>query len=259
MRVWELASLVFFAYTAAVALWPRGATRRATARALAGSLAGMLATFASIAAPYTPLAHDWLLPPALLVGGYWTSGLLFVGPNAGQERALLALDRRLRIVDIARRFPPWLASVLEIAYVGVYPMIPLALILHLSGSPAPDATRFWSVILLIDYVCFGVLPWVQTRPPRSVEASDPWCVPARRLNVSVLGATSIQVNTFPSGHAAEALACALLVTDTASPAVLFMFTAALGVSAGAVFGRYHYAADALAGWLVTVAVWMALR
>jgi hypothetical protein len=31
------------------------------------------------------------------------------------------------------------------------------------------------------------------------------------------------------------------------------------VSAGAVLGRYHYLADAVAGWLVALAVWGWLR
>jgi hypothetical protein len=31
------------------------------------------------------------------------------------------------------------------------------------------------------------------------------------------------------------------------------------VSAGAVLGRYHYAADAIAGWFVAAVVWAALR
>jgi hypothetical protein len=30
-------------------------------------------------------------------------------------------------------------------------------------------------------------------------------------------------------------------------------------AAGAVFGRYHYAADAIAGWAVALVVWHALR
>jgi hypothetical protein len=34
-----------------------------------------------------------------------------------------------------------------------------------------------------------------------------------------------------------------------------MFAAALAVSAGAVLGRYHYAADAIAGWAVALAVY----
>jgi hypothetical protein len=30
------------------------------------------------------------------------------------------------------------------------------------------------------------------------------------------------------------------------------------VTAGAVLGRYHFAVDALAGWAIALAVWMAL-
>ena len=112
-------------------------------------------------------------------------------------------------------------------------------------------------MLITDFVCFGVLPWVQTRPPRALEAGDPWPSSFRAFNLRLLGATSIQVNTFPSGHAAEALAAALLVLGAPPGVVVMMFAAALAVSAGAVLGRYHYLADALAGWAVAVAVFWA--
>ncbi len=113
-------------------------------------------------------------------------------------------------------------------------------------------------MLITDFVCFGVLPWVQTRPPRALEAGDPWRSSFRAFNLRLLGATSIQVNTFPSGHAAEALAAALLVLGAPPGIVVVMFAAALAVSAGAVLGRYHYLADALAGWAVAVGVFWAL-
>jgi membrane-associated phospholipid phosphatase len=77
----------------------------------------------------------------------------------------------------------------------------------------------------------------------------------RALNLRILGAASVKVNTFPSGHAAEALAVTLLVLGAPWFVVLPMAFVALAISAGAVFGRYHYALDALAGWLVAVAVW----
>jgi hypothetical protein len=37
--------------------------------------------------------------------------------------------------------------------------------------------------------------------------------------------------------------------------VIAVAVAGVLVSAGAVLGRYHYAADALAGWLVALVVW----
>ena len=66
------------------------------------------------------------------------------------------------------------------------------------------------------------------------------------------------MNTFPSGHAAEALAAALLVLDAPLPWVVWMFVNAAAVSAGAVFGRYHFALDAIVGWAVAGVVWMAI-
>ena len=72
----------------------------------------------------------------------------------------------------------------------------------------------------------------------------------------MLGATSIQVNTFPSGHAAEGLVAFLLVLAAPPGFVVLMFLAAVAVSAGAVLGRYHYLVDALAGWVVAVGVFL---
>ena len=256
--MWQSATFSFFLYVAVVAALP-GRPRPARLTTLyIGVATGLLLTLGVSALPRQALLHDWLAPPIALVLAYWTSGLLFVGPNPEQEGALLALDTRLNILATARRMPAPLVPALELAYAGVYPSIPLALILHLLWVPDADPARFWSVILITDYICFAFLPWVQTRPPRALERVEPWNSAPRRFNVGMLGAASIQVNTFPSGHAAEALATGLLVLGAPWPIAAWMFLNALAISAGAVFGRYHYAADAFAGWIVAIAVWMAV-
>src|SRR5206468_993802 len=99
---------------------------------------------------------------------------------------------------------------LEFAYSGVYVLIPIALYIALRQGVSAD--RFWSFILFTDYICFGMLPWIQTRPPRAMGFDVPWRSRWRPINLRLLAAGSVQVNTFPSGHAAEALACALLVS-----------------------------------------------
>src|SRR5918993_125009 len=100
----------------------------------------------------------------------------------------------------------------------------------------PEPARFWAVILITDYICFGTLPWIQTRPPRSLEQQEPWRSGLRPLNVRLMTTASIRVNTFPSGHAAEALAATLLVLQAPWPWVLWMFFNAAAISAAAVFG-----------------------
>jgi membrane-associated phospholipid phosphatase len=258
LRTWELASGVMFAYTAILAaILPRLAPG-ARPRALMGSVAGIGVIAASVVTPSNVILHGWLLPPLLLLLAYWTSGFLFSAPMPRAEQALRQIDRALRVRAISCITPRWIAEFLEFSYAAVYGLIPIALALHLRFTTIPDYDRFWTVVLVTDYVCFAVLPWIQTRPPRALEPGDPWRSSLRTLNLHVLGVASIQVNTFPSGHAAEAVAAALLVSNAPSPVVAWMLFNALSVSAGAVFGRYHYATDAIAGWLVAVAVWVVL-
>jgi len=258
LRPWEIASVIFFAYTIAAAIALPRLPERSGRHVLFGSAAGLALTAASIALPPSSLLHGWLLPPTLLLLAYWTSGRLFVAPMAGVEQALVRVDRALCVQRLAGRSPRAIAEILEFAYAGVYPLLPLALIIFLLHTPEPNPDRFWAVILITDYVCFGVLPWVQTRPPRALESGEPWPSRFRAVNVRLLGATSIHVNTFPSGHAAEALAGALLVSGAPAPLALAMFSAALAISLGAVGGRYHYAADAILGWGVALIVWLAV-
>ena len=258
LRNWEIASVVLFAYTAILAAVLRGLAPGSRRRVFAGSGAGVVVTAVSVLTPSNVFLHCWLLPPLLLLMAYWTSGLLFTAPMPRAEQALCQIDRVLQVRAISSAMPRWIAELLELSYAAVYALIPIALMLHLRFTAYPDYDRFWTVILVTDYVCFAMLPWIQTRPPRALEADDPWRSSLRRFNLRLLGTASIRVNTFPSGHAAEALAAALLVSNAPSAVVAWMLLNTLAVSTGAVLGRYHYAADAFSGWLVAIAVWSLL-
>lgn len=257
MSPWVDASGVFFVYVAIVALTLPGLPARKRLQAVSGAIGG-LALAAAAGRPANPILLDWVLPPMALLTAYWTSGRLFVRPMPAAERALAAVDRALGIQNVAARTPRWMAECLECAYAWVYPTIPIALGIALAFVPDTDPQRFWSVILITDYICFGMLPWVQTRPPRAIEGEPPWRARVRSFNLRLLGRTSIQANTFPSGHAAEALAAAILVLGAPPLLVIWMFFNALAISAAAVLGRYHYAADALAGWVVAIVVAMVI-
>lgn len=257
MPIWLAASAAYFVYVTLLTLLMRGVARRGRVRAIACVALAVVAMALALRTTHH-LLQVWLLPPILLLLAYWATGALFVAPMARVERALQSVDDQLFIRERAARMPRWLVTLLELAYTGVYPLIPIALGLHLWFSDPPDPDRFWSVVLITDYICFGTLPWLQTRPPRAVERAEPWRSAWRRFNVRLMSTASIRVNTFPSGHAAEALAAALLVLQAPWPWVAWMFFNAAAISAGAVFGRYHYTVDAVAGWVVAVVVWALL-
>jgi membrane-associated phospholipid phosphatase len=250
---WPLASIVFFAYVVVAAEW-RAPSPRARWLARLGSAIGTATAVAAFRLPIDGLARGLVLPVALLLIAYWTTGVLFVRPMPRAERLLARLDDRLRIDRIAGALPRPIAELLEFSYSSVYPLILVALLL--SARAGVTADRFWSVMLVTDFVCFGMLPWIQTRPPRSVTGDPGWRSSWRSLNQRLLEASSVQANTFPSGHAAEALAAALLVAGFSPWLTAVAFMAAIAVSAGAVLGRYHYAADAIAGWATALCVYL---
>ena len=258
MPFWTAASATYFTYVALVAWALPGVPARARVRATLVCMGGLLVALAgALAAPF------WLrlvvLPPVALLVAYWASGLLWVGPMPRAEALLGRADAAMRIRWIAAATPRPIIELLEFSYAGVYPLIPIALALHMLYGPSPDADRFWSVILVTDFVCFGMLPWIQTRPPRMLEQGPPWRSGFRAFNIRMLGEASIGVNTVPSGHAAEALAGALLLADAPWPIAAWMWFNALCISSAAVLGRYHFALDAIAGWLVALLVWVALQ
>jgi hypothetical protein len=258
MPAWAAASVVYFIYIGAVAMFLRGLAPLARARACVCAGVGVLLALGGALA-----SAFWLqmvvLPPLTLLVGYWSGGFLWVEPMPRLERLFVRSDAWLGLPQIATHLPRPVAELLEASYVAVYPLVPVSLGLYLAFVPNPDADRFWTVMLISDLACYAMLPWVQTRPPRALEPGPPWRSSVRRFNVKLLGETSIGVNTVPSGHAAEAFAAALLVTGAPWPITAAMWLVALAVSSGAVFGRYHFALDAMAGWAVALGVWMAMH
>jgi hypothetical protein len=247
MPVWAVASVPYFIYVAAFAVLSRDLPRSSRSLAVGSALLGLALSAAAV----TPVfwVRSLVLPALVLLVAYRASGFLWRGPMFGVEAKLGAADRALRIPALVRWIPGWAAELLELSYAGVYPLIPVALGLHLAYARTPDADFFWTVVLVTDFVCFAALPFIQTRPPRALEPSHPWSARLRALNLHLLNHASTRMNTVPSGHAAEALAAALLVIG-APPAILAgMFIAAAAVSAGAVLGRYHYSVDVVAGWV----------
>jgi membrane-associated phospholipid phosphatase len=258
---WQVVALSYVAYLAVVSL-----TRRDFARARPPLLIAAAVAWAAFA-----LLKDHTLSPVLsvivpsiaLLAGYWLSGLLFVHPDVRLERWLSAVDDRVLIrsgvLERFRRSPRAVQDFFELCYLLVYVAVPAGASIVIGLGHPQFVDRFWTVVLLAEFACYGMLPWLQTRPPRVLEPGDGTAiVGVRRLNLGLVNQASIQVNTIPSGHAAGAFATALAVLSiTTAGGTAFLFLA-LSISIATVVGRYHYVVDTVLGALVALAVWSIL-
>jgi hypothetical protein len=205
----------------------------------------------------TSVVRDWL-PGLYLLLAYWASGQAYRGPDLVLEEKLAHGDARLfrALGPLILRVPRVLLEGLEFAYLLCYPMIPAGLaVLYVCGRRV-TADTYWTLVFLPTFAAYAVLPFAGSRPPRAL-GLDMWIekrrVVLRRLNQVILRHGSIQVNTCPSAHATAATAAALFLVTTAGwPGVPFV-PLVVGIAAGAIVGRYHYAFDVVAGVLLALA------
>ena len=251
LRASEWITAAYFAYLAGAAAVVPGIARQQRRRVI-GPAAAVVIAVVTVAAFGTSAGtlRDWV-PLAYILLGYRLPALLVTKTNPVVERRLLALDRRWlgeNVATISERVPRPLIELLELAYLFCYPMVPIGFACLYVAGLHEELDRFWTAVLLAAFGCYGVLPWLPTRPPRAIESAPTRLSgPVRRLNERVLGFASVQLNTFPSGHVAASLATALAVSARLPLAGVPLGMLALAIAIASVVGRYHYAADAVAG------------
>jgi len=246
---------------------PLGRKRQLNASALAAVALAAIALAQFSARWMNPLAfsvlQDWL-PVLLLLFPYWQVGQFFTGADAAAEKRLASFDRSLfRSLGAA---PPNTSigsatgTYLELAYLLVYPLIPLGLATLYMMHLRQFVNYYWIVVLLSTYVCFAVTPFVRAMPPRVLDSYEKFRMPPSKLgavNRFILRRGSIQAITFPSAHVASAMAASLVLLRVAPWAGLIFLLISVSIAIATVVGGYHYAADALLASLVAVVVFAA--
>ena len=239
--------VVYFAYLAVLALVVRAPARNRVR--VVGVSAAVIACAWFLGMPH-------VMPLAYLLIGYWLPASLVTRPNAAIERRLLAFDQQLfgdGLPEFVRRAPRMVAEYLELAYLFCY-VVPAAgyawlVIAGFSVKSEP----FWEIVLTASFLCYGLLPWIPSRAPRAIEPTQvPERSAIRRWNLAILARGSVQWNTFPSGHTAASVATALALGAVVPAGGTVLGIVAASIAAGSVVGRYHYAADAIAGVLTAV-------
>jgi hypothetical protein len=202
-----------------------------------------------------------LAPAGFLLTGYWLSGMFFRDPQGWLETFLLESDgglfRTFSLDDWLAQSPALILELLEAGYAAVYVAIAAGAVVSATGGI--DAVgKYWTIVLASELACYVALPWLRSRPPRSLETPGVMArrAPAlRKLNGTILDRGSVHANTLPSGHVAGATAAALAVMPVSASAGLILLVLAVVIAAAAVAGRYHYAVDCVAGASVALLVW----
>jgi membrane-associated phospholipid phosphatase len=265
MRAAEWINLGYFSFLIVLA-WQRRLTRNRRTKVAALGIAAIILVlsaqyFHQILNPLLlSVIRDWLPAPLFLVA-YWTAGQFFTTPNEELQDRLIQFDRKVlgRLKKYQADAGPFgaIAVYFELAYLLCYPLVPFGIgvlyIAHIRNS----ADEFWRIVLPSAYLCFAALPFAQTVPPRMLTAGGEAILPptkVRKLNIWILDYGSIQANTFPSGHVATSFSISLVLLHLLPPAGLVFLWISVSIAIGAVLGRYHYAADALAGAAVAMAI-----
>jgi membrane-associated phospholipid phosphatase len=154
---------------------------------------------------------------------------------------------------------PVMPSILEVAYLLVYTIPSIGLAMLYVYHRRERADRFTYQFLLGILIAYALFPCFPSEPPRTVFPGED--LPAhltvfRRLNLWLLGGYGIHTGVFPSAHVSGAFsgAFAMIRLLPERPWVgRFLLVLAILIATATIYGRYHYAADALAGFVVSLA------
>lgn len=152
---------------------------------------------------------------------------------------------------------PVLPSYLEICYVLVYAIALISALILVLNHRRDQLNTFWFAFLAGTLASYALFPYFPSDPPRTVFAGAdlPHIVTIfRRFNLAILGQYGIHSSVFPSAHVSAAFACAwgLFITMPVRrrfSAMVAVF--AFSVAVATIYGRYHYAVDALAGFVIS--------
>lgn len=158
---------------------------------------------------------------------------------------------------------PVLPGLLEFLYLLTYVVGPGGLAVLAVVGRADRADVYLTCYVSSALAAYALYPLFPSEPPRTVfpdHLVPPFDTVFRRINWWILGEGGIHTSVFPSGHVASACGAALGLVLALPERKGFgraMMALALGIGVATVYGRYHYAVDAVAGVATSVLACMA--
>jgi membrane-associated phospholipid phosphatase len=257
----EILLLAYFAWAAALAFW-FGLPVLSVAKA-SGLLAAAIVFFAILVRYRDGRSawRDWS-PPLVLLAAYRELELFATSsPTHALETSWQAMDRTLLIAWHARaaiESTGWLLPLyFELTYLLVYGIGFFAVLMVYRARRRDIADRILFVYLLGTLLAYSIIPFYPSQPPRTLFSDSGPLVttPLRQLNLLIVNGAGVHTGVFPSAHVSSAFSAAwalLFLLRDKRWAGWVMLIYAVSVAIATVYGRYHYAVDAIAGFVVSL-------
>jgi membrane-associated phospholipid phosphatase len=195
---------------------------------------------------FTPATHEHRLERAWIVWDRWLLGDFHL---------------RAAIEYAGAMFPLYF----ELCYALVYAVAPVSIALLFIYRRRGHIDRFWMVYLAGTLGAYALFPFFPSEPPRTVFPTEdlPQVMTlVRRFNLWILGGFSIHSSVFPSAHVSSTLSAAwglLYAIPERRGIGLAMACYGFSVAIATIYGRYHFATDALAGIVISFAALFVAR
>jgi membrane-associated phospholipid phosphatase len=257
LRPYEWLIIAYFTYVAAVAPFFISGDKRWLPAAIAAAAIAILLALSR----HNSHIRDWI-PLALTFTAFREMNLFTPAIRDHHlENSWIGYDRWLldtaHLRAAVESLGPLIPSYLEICYVLVYAIALISALILLSNHRHDQLHTFWFAFIAGTLASYALFPYFPSDPPRTVFAGAdlPHIVTIfRRFNLTILGKYGIHSSVFPSAHVSAAFACAwgLFVTMPdrrryAALVAIFAFSVAIAT----IYGRYHFAVDALAGFIIS--------
>lgn len=211
-------------------------------------------------ARFVRVAYPVLLTPLLyteleLLNQFYVQGYLDAMVQ-GWEEALFGAQ--LSVVWAERQPWRWLSELMHLGYFSYYLLIPIsALVVYRRGGQG-ELHRFTMVTGLAFFLCYVAFVVFPVTGPRYLY-DQLQGAPAGALLFDAVHAVaeggSSKGTAFPSSHVAATVAAWLACRRVARRWYWMAAPFVLLLTLGTVYGRFHYAVDALAGVFVALAAW----
>lgn len=214
---------------------------------------------------YLRIMRDWYPLPLMLLAYREMGWFAPTEQHVRYELSWIKLDRLLLndwgLRTILESLGPLLPSALEVSYSLVYAIAPFCMAWIYYRQRFALTDQFLSTFLPSIFLSYALFPFFPSEPPRTVfpDQDLPTVLTIfREFNLGLVGNYGIHLSVFPSAHCSGAFGAALAMRE-AMPNEPYIWRTLLAlatsIAIATVYGRYHYAADAIAGICVALVAW----